>query len=529
MDHSIGRPVAYHRRHMATSTSRGLAGRLTALLGDDGLFGRSIATVVLVTTWVATWRPQSDPDFGWHLRIGDAILSSGTVPKTDEFSWLTAGQPFLAHSWAWDIVQAVAYRNLDLFGTSLVALPIAALAIGFTWILIGYVAPTVPPFPRSLLVALGIVIGLSVWSPRAQTWDVVFVLASALAWTIWLRRGRLAALIVVPVIPVLWVNLHGSGALAFVACLVALAVAIPIGTRWATWPRRPLIPLVVSSLVALAAFVVGPNGIDIFSLPFNSQVGSPFLTTITEWQSPHFGDPGFAAFRLILAAATLVALGLRARGRDPLFLLLAAGWTFVSLGAARFSIIAGPLIAIALAPAFAGSLRVWLGVRLRADGRTATNDSVAARLAAGAAVVLSVVIAIAGLVQIAPARQTDQLEARYPVAAVDWMVDRPCHGRLLNAYDWGGYLTSSWTDLVATYGSSPSDLVDAEVALETVQTDVRAWLDGNSVELVLMPTGGPLDRWLEEAGEWTILYRDDQATLHGRSGGSSCSVTAQML
>ena len=245
------------------------------------------------------------------------------------------------------------------------ALPVSALAIGLTWWLLRLVAPTIPPFPRSLLVALGIVVGLSVWSPRAQTWDVVLVLATVLAWSLWLRRGSVRALIVVPLIPVVWVNVHGSGALAFLTCLAALVVAIPVGVRWRTWPRRPLMPLVISSVVAIAAFAVGPNGLDILTLPVNSQVGSPFLGAIAEWQSPQFAEPGFAAFRVVLAGTALVALGLRARDRDPLFLLLAAGWTFLALGAARFGIIAGPLIVIALAPGLAGSARVWLGVGRR--------------------------------------------------------------------------------------------------------------------------------------------------------------------
>ena len=507
---------------------------MAALLADDGPFGRSIATVVLVSTWVATWRPQADPDFGWHLRVGDAVLATGTVPRTDPFSWLTGGQPFLAHSWAWDVVLAAAYRSAGLMGTSLVALPISGLAIGLIWWLLKLVAPTVPPFPRSLLVALAIVIGLPVWGPRAQTWDVVLVLGCVLAWSLWLRRGHRSALVMVPMATILWVNLHGSGALAFVACLLGLVVAIPVGVRWGTWPRRPYLPVVVSSVVAIAGLVVSPNGIDIVSLPVNAQVGSPFLASIFEWQSPHFTDAGFASFRVVLAALVLVAFGLRGRRRDPLLLLLAAGWTFLALGAARFSLIAGPLIVVAIAPAMAGSARSWLGVghRLAASAGsldrspTAGPSAGATRIATGAALVLAVVIGMAGLVQIAPARQDAQLAAAFPVAGVRWLLDQRCHGRILNAYDWGGYLTAAWTDPVATYGSSPSDLVETEISLEQVRTDVRAWLDGHEVDLVLMPAGGPLDRWLDEATGWTAIYRDDLATVHVRAGSTTCPADA---
>jgi hypothetical protein len=522
---------------MPTTRLDGPARRLAALLGDDGPFGRAIAAVVLVSAWVATWRPQSDPDFGWHLQVGDAVLATGGVPRTDTFSWLTGGQPFLAHSWAWDVVLAAVYRTAGLMGTSLVALPVSALAIGLTWWLLRLVAPTIPPFPRSLLVALAIVIGLPVWSARAQVWDVVFVLGCVLAWSLWLRRGTRLALVVVPLITPAWVNLHGSGALAFVACLVAFLIAIPVGVRWGTWPRRPILPVVVSSAVALVAMVVSPNGLDIVTTPFNSQVGSPFLASIAEWQSPHFGDTGFTTLRVILAATALVALALRGRRRDPMLLLLAAGWTFVTLGAARFSIMAGPLVVVALAPALAGSIRVWLGI---ARGHPATpaggTDSATAnrpatgvaRVATAAAIILALVIGAAGLVQIAPARQNAQLAASFPVAAVDWLVGRSCHGRMLNAYDWGGYLIATWTDPVATYGSSPSDLVETEVQLETVQTDVRAWLDGHRVDLILMPAGGPLDRWLGETADWVEIYRDDQASIHARPGSTACPTTAQI-
>jgi hypothetical protein len=137
-----------------------------------------------------------------------------------------------------------------------------------------------------------------------------------------------------------------------------------------------------------------------------------------------------------------------------------------------------------------------------------------------------VLIGVGGLIQIAPARQDAQVAATYPVASVAWLTDNGCHGRLLNAYDWGGYLTVAWTDKVATYGSSPRDVVETEVALEEVRTDVRAWLDANQVDLVLMPTGGPLDRWLDEADGWTVGHRDPVATVHVRAGSTACPAIA---
>ena len=69
------------------------------MLRDEGSLGGSLAAVVLAVAWVATWRPQVDPDAWWHLAIGDSIVAAGGIPVTEPCSWLTAGDRFVAHCW----------------------------------------------------------------------------------------------------------------------------------------------------------------------------------------------------------------------------------------------------------------------------------------------------------------------------------------------------------------------------------------------------------------------------------------------
>src|SRR6266446_4755955 len=40
-----------------------------------------------------------DSDTGWHVRNGEAILSSSSVPRSDSFSYTRAGEPWF--SWEW--------------------------------------------------------------------------------------------------------------------------------------------------------------------------------------------------------------------------------------------------------------------------------------------------------------------------------------------------------------------------------------------------------------------------------------------
>ena len=95
--------------------------------------GGSLAAVVLALAWVATWRPQVDPDAWWHLAIGESIATTGTIPPTEPFSWLTAGGPFVAHSWLWDVLLAGAWRVAGATGTSLLILPVTAAIVWLVW------------------------------------------------------------------------------------------------------------------------------------------------------------------------------------------------------------------------------------------------------------------------------------------------------------------------------------------------------------------------------------------------------------
>ena len=37
-----------------------------------------------------------DSDAGWHIRTGEAILTTGNLPRTDPYSFTRGGQPWFA-------------------------------------------------------------------------------------------------------------------------------------------------------------------------------------------------------------------------------------------------------------------------------------------------------------------------------------------------------------------------------------------------------------------------------------------------
>jgi hypothetical protein len=502
--------------------------------------GRSLAAVVLAAAWVATWRPQLDPDAWWHLAIGDSIIGTGGIPVAEPFSWLTPGDRFVAHSWLWDVLLAVAWQWAGATGTSLLALPVNALIIWLTWLLIGLTAPTMPPLGRAVLVLASVIAVLPLWAPRAQTLDLVFVLGTVLVLARYLHFGAGRELVALPLIGILWANLHGSAVLALAVCVVLAVVGLPIGVRWGSWQKRPIGRMFLAGIAGMVATALNPYGPGLLAYPFDRSVASAFTPAIVEWQSPDFGAVELWPFRVVLAGTLLVAIWVPSRSRDPYLLLAAAAWTFAALGAVRFLAIAAPLIVIALAPAVGLAVARWLdngadrefpavaSERPRASPGGISDAEggptpIARPLTAIAAIAVIAVLA-AGWRIIDPARQDAAIERRLPVAAVAALQASGCEARLLASYGWAGYVIWSTRREVGAYGNSAEEPVVEQARLEAVALDPRAWLDVHDVGAVLMPAEGSLTHWLEEAEDWRLAYRDGQATIHVRANRRDCAI-----
>src|SRR5437868_12010303 len=66
-----------------------------------------------------------DSDTGWHVRNGEVILTSASVPRADRFSFTRNGQPWFAWEWLSDAMFGALHHVAGLPGVAL----IAALAI----------------------------------------------------------------------------------------------------------------------------------------------------------------------------------------------------------------------------------------------------------------------------------------------------------------------------------------------------------------------------------------------------------------
>jgi hypothetical protein len=257
---------------------------------------------------------MSDHDIWWHIKTGQLIWERGEVPRTDWYLYSDSNRPWIDLHWGFQLLAALLY---GLGGANLLILAKAAVntaAVGIGWF-------AVPGQLPSWLRAVVWIPAIICITGRAYERPEMISLLFLASW-LWIafRVERQPRLIwCLPVIQVLWVNLHALFVLGLVigGCfavdyVVRLAASGRFGLRPIPAVLKPRLVMGAGVCCALAAlvnpyFVTGA----LFPLELYRKfsVDQEFYSTrIGEFQDPlqFFGMVGFG--NLYLTAQLLLAL-----------------------------------------------------------------------------------------------------------------------------------------------------------------------------------------------------------------------------
>jgi hypothetical protein len=330
--------------------------------------------------------PARDPDLGFHLATGRAILLRGAIPPTNALTFAEPEAVALHSQWLGAVGLEAAYRALGIAGPLLLKCVLLAL----TAALVTETARTLGARRSTTLLATALAVLAASFRFVERPLLYANLLLALVAWIAARTlhdthartlhdthaRPRTTQIVLGASALGLGAHVHSGAAFAFLLLgaltAVALCAALPRMPRWLCLPRERALPLARAlTLVALGGavlatvslFAIHPHAARALTVPF-TMASDPFLASvIVEFRAPSaFPFEAFAPFWILASLATLAFVGLL--GRAPLTALvpLAFGLT-LALRYVRFI----DLFAWLAAPALALAGTKLLAWRPRAD------------------------------------------------------------------------------------------------------------------------------------------------------------------
>src|SRR5215470_6762020 len=99
------------------SCSEAMSSRLVHVVKSIFSFPVMLGMLFVSAVFVVSGRTFIvDPDFWWHIKVGEDILSSRHWPTADSYSFTVAGHAWIAYEWFAEVMWAVAHRLGGLRG-----------------------------------------------------------------------------------------------------------------------------------------------------------------------------------------------------------------------------------------------------------------------------------------------------------------------------------------------------------------------------------------------------------------------------
>jgi len=501
-----------------------------------------LAPVLLLLVFSA--RQVGDCDTWWHLKTGEFIATQHQIPRTDPFSLVNEGKPWVNFEWLSQLAFYLVYRLGGPRGLVLGK----TIILGSAFLLFAFAGLELKkPLLSSALLALSVITASERFMERPEIFS--YLLLGAFVFILHrYRQGQFDRLIfILPVLQVLWENLHG-GTLLGIETVGAYAVGQTL-LRLRFWPsalrgwKEPVMDtvryrrlLLVAGLVVLAT-LLNPWGPQTLWIIFRTQSHQWTMANIAEWQRTYAMTPPLPpdviAYWAWLAVAGLGFL-LNFRRVDLNHLFLALGFLLISLLAQRnialFALVALPITARNFFLA---------GQDLRLSARLAKLKSFAGLKPAARAATMAGLAGFCLWLSWFVATDRYYLASRslvrfgwnlstlvYPWPMLDFLAQSGIQGPLFNDHDLGGYLI--WRDWPTyrvfldsrAFIYDPDFMTDYSRALHEAPA-WKALCDRYQFRLaaILHPSQGLVNLLsiLAHDPDWTPVYLDETGVIFARN------------
>ena len=473
-----------------------------------------------------------DSDAGWHIRTGELIWQTHAVPRTDPFSHTMFGREWFAWEWLTDVLLAKLHGWRGL--ASVVGGAILVLAISYALLFELMKRRQADPILSCILTVFGALLGIAHWLARPHLLSIVLMLVWYAAVESF-RRRRTRWIYGLPLLTLLWANLHGAFIITLVVLgLYAVAEALEFAARREWWTpecRRALKTYVIVGVLSALAALGTPYGFRLYGHLWRYLNDKTLLAQIGEYQSPNFHTfDGKLIELLLLLGATAAVNALRQRRFVETGLLLL--WGHLTLQSERHVTLAVvfllPIIAEQLTLLLAELIdtqtqgqgtqaKTWRAVR----GWYRSTMAINGQLNGG----LVYVLALFFLLWLPGSALADKwLSPRFnskdfPVGAAEYVAQHPPAGNLFARDQYGGYLIYRLYPQQRVFVDGRNDFYRQGTVLEDmdvislVRSGWAEMLDRYDVQWMVLKRNEPLAQIAVLGGQWTRVYEDETAEV----------------
>jgi hypothetical protein len=364
-----------------------------------------------------------------------------------------------------------------------------------------------------------------IWGVRPQILTLLFSSLYLFLLEQYYKNHKLKWILPLPILTILWVNLHAGYAMGLVI------IAVYYFCQWLEWGwsqisgsgeehrLKEFIPPGIILVASLLGVMLNPNGPRMYIYPFETLTSPSMQQFIQEWFSPDFHQKEWQPFALLLISMPVIAIF----GRGAKIKLARVALVFIFGYMALRSMRNIPLFILSAVPVM---------IDLADAALQSTKQALSSKLSSGYAppptmprifhtiLIVSAILLSAGRFLMVIDEQAITEKVKFPAAAVDWVVANHPSGNIYNTYGWGGYLIWRLPDY-PVYIDGRADLygdqfIESYIQTYNAQSGWEENLANNNVNLVLVENGSGIGNVLKQTSGWELVFDDESALLFQR-------------
>ncbi len=460
----------------------------------------------------------ADCDTGFHIKAGEYMIQTRSIPKHDPFSLFSPPMPWPTHEWLSDVVMASIAKMSGLSGV--VIFFIFMISVAYSLLFKVLRANKGNIIIDIILIVLVLITSQMHWMARPHMFTILFLIA----WYYVLESFQNDwnnFLYLLPPIMLLWVNLHGGFILGFITIIVYLLYNsmksyLSEGSEKEIHTRKVkyfFLATMASAIVSL----VNPKGFHTLLFPFDVVSNRLIMDNYSEFLSPNFHYGPVTPFRYFLLLM-IACFGIFKEKLNIIELALVLIFTNMSLFSARYI----PLFAMIVAPILSKHGNIMLNQ---------TNNKVTDLIVKKAKVQESIdesargyvwpVVAILVVVGFAAGNRINFKfdEKIKPVAAVEFIKKEHFPGNMYNNDEFGDYIIYSAYPMYKVFFDGRADIYGNEKLQENLNVlNMRlGWekiFEKYNINWVIYKTDSALSQCMVLKKDWKLVYLDNVASIY---------------